>query len=314
MQLSVSLLDALESVLRTGSFEVAAEDLGVTVSALSQRIRQLEERIGAVLVVRGSPCRGTTKGLQLYHHAQLIALQEQSLLKRLGAESEDHHVTISIALNADTLATWFLPAMVNIDRVLLRLSIDDTASGTGMLSRGEAIAAVTINAREVAGCDIFPLGILRYMPVARPDFIERWFPKGITPETIARAPAITYDEKDRLQINWAESICGGKAVPPTHIVSTADGMRLAALAGLGWLLLPLPMVASDLAKGRLKLLTEKNPIDVPLTWQVSRSMRKIMAPITKAVRNAAQTALLPMGAMPTRDAEDGNTSTLGEAV
>ncbi|SPZ33728.1 chromosome replication initiation inhibitor protein [Agrobacterium tumefaciens] len=53
---------AVALVAQTGSFEKAAQVLCVTPSAVSQRIKQLEERLGVVLIVRGNPCVATEKG------------------------------------------------------------------------------------------------------------------------------------------------------------------------------------------------------------------------------------------------------------
>ena len=60
--LDYAALSALVSVVREGSFERAARALHVTPSAISQRIRLLEERVGCTLVVRGQPCRAIDVG------------------------------------------------------------------------------------------------------------------------------------------------------------------------------------------------------------------------------------------------------------
>lgn len=292
MLLDFRQLDALAAVLRTGSFEVAADELCLTGAALSQRIRQLEERIGSVLLVRGQPCSGTAEGLRVLRYAQEVALQEQTLLASLAhASTEKPAIPVSIALNADSLATWFLPAMDGITSVLLKLCIDDMDHGAGMLARGEVVAAVTSEARQIAGCDVYPLGALRYVPVARSDFVQHWLPEGPTAKALARAPTLTYDDKDRLQVSWVKLATGRRIVPPTHIVVTSHGLRNAALAGLGWVMLPLPMAAPELARGRLVTLSDHHPIDMQLTWQVSRLTRGVLDPITQAVRTAAAAAL-----------------------
>ena len=54
--LDYAALAALAAVIREGSFERAASALHVTPSAVSQRIRSLEERVGCALVVREQPC------------------------------------------------------------------------------------------------------------------------------------------------------------------------------------------------------------------------------------------------------------------
>lgn len=294
MILDFRQLDALAAVLRLGSFELAAEELSVTSSALSQRIRQLEERLGAVLVVRGVPCKGTPEGNLVYRHAQEMALREQDLLRQMVDGAANRPIPVAIALNADTLATWFLPAMDGVEGVLLHLSVDDQDHGAGMLGRGEALAAVTLDARQVAGCDTFDLGFLRYLPVARPDFVARYFADGLGPEALGAAPTLTYDDKDRLQASWIAMVTGERIVPPTHMMATSQGLCDAALAGLGWVMLPHPMARPHIASGALTLISDDpaHRIDTPLTWQVSRAAGKLLQPLTKAVRQAAKSALI----------------------
>ncbi|MFY8016875.1 MAG: LysR family transcriptional regulator, partial [Inhella sp.] len=90
MNLDYAQLAALASVVSEGSFEAAARALHITPSALSQRIRQLEQRLGGVLVLRGKPCSITPLGEPLLRHAQQVALLEQGItqaaLKHFGVE------------------------------------------------------------------------------------------------------------------------------------------------------------------------------------------------------------------------------------
>ena len=60
--LDYASLFALSTVVREGSFERAARALNVTPSAISQRIRLLEERVGCALVVRAQPVRRDGNG------------------------------------------------------------------------------------------------------------------------------------------------------------------------------------------------------------------------------------------------------------
>ena len=57
--LDYASLAAVSSVVREGTFERAARALNVTPSAISQRVKQLEERLGSVLIIRGQPCAPT---------------------------------------------------------------------------------------------------------------------------------------------------------------------------------------------------------------------------------------------------------------
>src|SRR6185295_8424697 len=110
LQLDHDHLSALAAVLREGSFDRAARALHVTPSAVSQRIKQLEEQAGQVLVVRASPCRPTAAGEALYRHAQQVALLEADLAGVLAPRPGGGAgpATLAVAVNADSLATWFV--------------------------------------------------------------------------------------------------------------------------------------------------------------------------------------------------------------
>ena len=205
-------LAALSAVLRTGRFERAAQMLHVTQSAISQRVRQLEEQVGTALVIRSQPCRATDAGGRLFRHAEEVRLLEQGARRDLGLEPEneaesDGWPTLRLAVNADSLATWFVPAMACVDSVLFDLVIDDQDHSAEWLRRGDVRAAISGSAKPVQGCDCRPLGALRYLATASPAFVEHWFgADGVTPMRLARAPAITFNAKDRLQTRWAEQV------------------------------------------------------------------------------------------------------------
>ncbi|MCL7464977.1 LysR family transcriptional regulator ArgP [Phaeovulum sp. NW3] len=286
-------LAALAEVLRRGSFEAAAAALHVTPSAISQRIRALEDRMGCVLVRRGTPCTGTETGLRLARHLQQVRLLERDLAAPDAAATTP---VIRLAVNADSLATWVLPALAACAGMLFDLVIDDQDHSDDWLRRGEVLAAVTAAPGPVAGCDSLPLGRLRYIATASPAFVARHFPDGPTAQALMQAPAITFNHKDRLQIDWARQISGGTAgppiAPPTHQIASSQGFVEAALLGLGWGMNPEPLIRDHLAAGRLVALAPA-PLDVSLHWQALRRMRGPLAPLTRAIRAAAAQVLLP---------------------
>ncbi|MDQ2088298.1 LysR family transcriptional regulator ArgP [Marimonas arenosa] len=293
MQFDSRQLAALSAILRLGSFEAAAGALGVTQSAISQRVKALEEQVGAVLVLRESPCRGTEAGIRLTAHAEAVALMEDQVSRDLGrAEPETGPVRVRIAVNADSLDTWFLAALEGHDGLAFDLVVDDESHSADWLRRGEVMAAVTDHARPVQGCDVHALGSLRYVACASPAFMERWFAGGVNAKTLARAPVMQFNEKDDLQANWV-STHFGKPVgqPPAHRVPSSTAFAAGTQHGLGWGMNPVPMVWRQLRRGHLVHLKEEAPLDVPLYWQVSRMLAPVLAPLTQAVRDKAGGAL-----------------------
>jgi LysR family transcriptional regulator, chromosome initiation inhibitor len=287
-------LAALSAVHRRGSFDLAATELHVTPSAISQRIKALEEATGALLIRRGQPCQATETGLRLIRHHDEVALLERTLAADLPGLAPGP-TTLRIAVNADSLATWVIPALAATEGFLFDLVIDDQDVSQDWLRRGDVVAAITSHAGPLQGCDTQPLGALRYRTTASPAFMDRWFPKGPTPETLAKAPALTFSDKDRLQERWVTRQTVGTArrvAFPSHRMASSHAFVDACLLGLGWGMNPEPLVAAHLASGTLVELVPDTPLDVALHWQFTRLAAPALAPLTRAVRTAARAMLV----------------------
>ena len=152
-------LRAVATVVQTGSFERAAKALNVTPSAVSQRVKLLEERLGVVVIERGVPCTATERGEWLCRHMEHVGMLETELMANLpglvGPSEPTPRVTLNIATNSDSLATWFLPAVAAFTRAsdyLLKVAVDDEDHTVEWLQRGRVLAAVTSIAKPVQGC------------------------------------------------------------------------------------------------------------------------------------------------------------------
>ena len=286
------LLAALAAIHRRGSFDLAAASLGITPSAVSQRLKVLEERMGCVLIRRGQPCCATETGLRLIRHHDEVVLLQSQLSKDLP-QLEAGPATIRIAVNADSLATWVIPALSATTGLLFDLVIDDQDHSQDWLRRGEVSAAITSHPGPLQGCDTLPLGSLRYHATASPAYMARWMPDGADKTAFMQAPALTFSDKDRLQGDWLMARLGTRIVFPTHRIASSHGFVDAALAGLGWGLNPEPLIADHLAQGRLRELIPNTPFDVPLYWQFSRLAAPALAPLTRAMREVAARFLQP---------------------
>ena len=285
-------LAALAAVHRRGSFDLAAAALGVTASAISQRVKALEEQTGTLLIRRAQPCTATVAGLRLIRHHDEVSLLEQALhadLPQLGAGP----LTLRIAVNADSLATWVLPALAECEGFLFDLVIDDQDVSQDWLRRGEVVAAITSHATAPSGCDSLPLGALRYLAPASPAYLARWMPDGPTARALAQAPGLTYSDKDKLQECWlARQIYGTRVAFPTHRLASSHGFVEACLLGLGWAMNPEGLTRPHLDTGRLVELVPGASLDVPLHWQFTRLAAPALAPLTRAIRTHARRSLV----------------------
>ncbi|MBO9477313.1 LysR family transcriptional regulator ArgP [Shimia sp. R11_0] len=287
MQIDYAHLAALAAILRTGSFDAAAQDLGVTQSAISQRLKALEERIGMPLVLRGSPCVGTETGRRLAAHLDQVGLLEGALARDLAALSP-RSARLRIAVTADSLATFFLKAVAQVPDLLVDLVVDDQDFSADWLRRGEVVAAVTAHEAPIAGCDSLPLGAMRYIASASPAFVKQHFANGVTPEAISKAPVLIFSSKDRLQHQWVQQTLGVTPTPPSHHLPSAPGFVDASLLGLGWGMNPEPLVRPHLNSGALVPLQPGTPFDTPLFWQSSRLLAPALAPLSKALQQIAR--------------------------
>ncbi len=287
-------LAALAAVHRRGSFDFAAAGLHVTPSAISQRIKALEETTGTLLIRRGQPCTATDAGLRLIRHHDEVTLLERTLAADLPGLSAGP-ATLRIAVNADSLATWVIPALAATTGFLFDLVIDDQDVSQDWLKRGEVVAAVTSHPGPLQGCDTLPLGALRYRATASPAYIRHWFANGVSADALAVAPALTFSDKDRLQDLWVARQTGGtarRAAFPSHRMASSQAFVDACLLGLGWGLNPEPLVARHLGQGALAELVPDTSYDVPLHWQFTRLAAPALAPVTEAVRRSARATLV----------------------
>jgi LysR family transcriptional regulator (chromosome initiation inhibitor) len=276
MEIPLDLARTLAVVIDEGTFEAAARRLRLTPSAVSQRVKTLEQQLGRVLVVRSKPARATDAGAAVVRLARQLALLEHDALAGFGLDATpDRPISVALAVNADSLGTWFLPALARVAEghpVVFDLHRDDQDFTAGLLESGTVMGAVTSQATPVAGCLVRPLGVMRYRAVATPDFVARWSlgsRSGGTPaarEALASAPLVDFDRRDDLQRDFLRARGVDPEVPPRHFVPASNDFATAVKLGLGWGMLPGFQSAAELERGELVLLGGE-PIDVPLYWQ-----------------------------------------------
>lgn len=207
-------------------------------SAVSQRIKSLEQQVGQVLVVREKPCRATTAGIPLLRLAAQTALLESEALAEMGGNASLKRTRITIAVNADSMATWFSAVFDGLGDVLLDVRIEDQDHSARLLREGVAMGAVTTERNPVPGCRVHPLGEMRYLPVASRPFVQRHLSDGFTAAAAAKAPSLAWNRDDGLQDMLVRKAFRRAITRPTHFVPTTEGFTAAARAGLGWGMFP----------------------------------------------------------------------------
>lgn len=267
MSIPIDLARTLAVILDEGTLEAAARRLHVTPSAVSQRVRALEARLGRVVLVRTKPVRATEAGQAVVRLARQLDLLEHDALAGIGAD-EAATAVVPLAVNADSLATWLLPPLARVaerHRVVFQLHRDDQDFTAGLLESGTVMGAITSREAPVAGCRVRAVGVLRYEAVASAGFARRWFPDGVDGDALAQAPMVDFDRRDDLQSRWlADQAPAGS--PPRHLVPASHDFATAIRLGLGWGLLPPFQSEEHVRSGELVLLGGA-PVDVPLFWQ-----------------------------------------------
>jgi LysR family transcriptional regulator (chromosome initiation inhibitor) len=280
MRLDGQQLAAYAAVIELGSFDAAATHLHITPSAVSQRIKALEQRVGQVLVVREKPCRATAAGIPLLRLAAQMALLEAEALAETGDRPLDP-IRVAVAVNADSMATWFTGIFVRLPGLLFDIRIEDQDHSARLLRAGEVMGAVTTERTAVSGCRVRPLGVMRYVPVATPAYLRRYLPAGLTAKAAADAPSLAWNRDDALQDNLLRKVFRRDVPRPVHYVPTAEGFRAAVQAGLGWGMYPEQLIGPDFVR-----IADVH-LDVPLYWQCWKLDSPVVDTVTEAVQGAA---------------------------
>lgn len=290
MEVDLAQLRALRAAVDAGTLDGAARDLHVTPSAISQRLKALEQATGRVLLVRSRPVRVTDHGRAVLRLAREVELLAADTARELADAARP--VTLAVAVNADSLGTWLLPALAPLrDEVLLDLHRADQDDTTALLRDGTVVAAVTAAATAVPGCTSTPLGALRYRPVAVPAFAHKWFRDGLTAAALGRAPVVHFDRDDDLQRGWLRRRTRGRADPPAHYVPSTEAFVQAVLAGMGWAMLSDLQLADPALSSTVVVLDPRAAVDVPLHWQRWKVRSPSLERLTETVVDGGRQAL-----------------------
>ncbi|MCH4250025.1 MAG: ArgP/LysG family DNA-binding transcriptional regulator [Microbacteriaceae bacterium] len=282
---SEQLLTLQESIA-TGSFETTATQLHITPSAVSQRIKSLEELVRQPLVIRSHPLRPTRAGGVLLRLAKQVESLTQDAQRELGMGTSAP--SVPIAVNADSLASWVLRAVAPLaDRAYLEFHRADEHHTGRLLRDGEVLAAITTEPADLPGSEVIPLGSMRYVPLASPGFLARWR-HGAGVGWLRKAPRIDFDTDDTLPLQALRSV--GVVSTAKHLVPSSEALTAAVRAGMGWSMVP----EANLQPGALDDLRPVpglTPIEIPLWWQQGRTPSDELQEVASAIIGGAKGAL-----------------------
>jgi len=225
--------------------------------------------------------------------ARQLARLERDARAELGMSGAGEATRVSIAVNADSLATWLLPALTRVrhrPRLCFELRREDEDHTSALLREGVVMAAVTSSPDPVPGCTVRSLGRMRYRPCAAPGFLARHL-DGPLREVLAEAPVVVFDQRDDFQDAFVRRLGRDGAGAARHYVPTSEGFVEAVAAGLGWGMVPEPQADPLLRAGRLVDFAPDLAVDVPLYWQQWKLDSPALATVADAVVTAAAETL-----------------------
>ncbi|MBP0047960.1 LysR family transcriptional regulator ArgP [Marinobacterium sp. AK62] len=285
--LDMRQLSALAAVVEEQSFERAAQRLHVTQSAVSQRIRQLEERLGQVLVVRSSPVQATPAGLQVLKHYRQVSLLEQELQQALSQQDDAGFTRVAVGLNADSLDTWFPDAIAPLlqqQRLLVDLKVDDQDATQQLLKDGEVIGCITSSPKAMPGCACVPLGVVAYRCLASPGYLARYFPQGVEAARFRQAPIAEFSNKDQLQNRYLMQYFGvGPHEYPRHRIPSSKAFCDVIVRGLACGMVPDQQGNPLIERGEAVDMTPGRYLAVPLYWHVWNLKSQLIRALTDAL-------------------------------
>lgn len=295
-------LECLAAIVEEGGFDRAAQRLNITQSAVSQRLRALEAQVGTVLIVRSRPLRPTAAGNLLLKHTKQLRLLRADLerdLRELAPSSTARareEERISLAINADSIATWALPALNELARQGLPLEIitDDQDFTHEWLREGQVLGCVTTVKQPLRGCKVVALGAMTYVAVAQAALARERFPKGLTPHNFRDAPFVAFNRKDDMQSEFVAKAFGLRRLSLSQLfVPSSEGQVRAVLAGWGASVVPELLVRGLVAQGELVNLAPQAALPIQLYWHCWNLQSEVLDQLSEALTAAAATSLLP---------------------
>lgn len=263
-------LEALAAVIQEGGFERAAGILHITQSAVSQRLKLLEDQVGQLLLIRSSPPRPTEMGRQFLRHFRQVAQLEGDLHIRLNPADDSGCSVFAIGVDRDSLETWFLEALKPLlrkEQILLDLYVADQERTHRLLNDGDVVGCVSDRSNAMQGCVVRYLGHMDYRLLATPAFCSRWFPSGITKDSMKRAPLMTFSRVDKVQGEFLKTVLGEKLPPmPSHYMPSTMQYLNIICSGVAYGTLPDLQTEALLRSGRLVDLAPGKVAQVPLYW------------------------------------------------
>lgn len=289
-------LEAFAAIAEARHFGRAAASLNITRGAVSLRLKALEEEFGTPLVVRDGNIP-TPAGEVLLRHIRVLKILEADTQQQIKP-MDGTRPRVSIAVNADSLATWFEAVAWEIaeNNVALELIVDDQDYTLPLLAKGEAMGCVSTSSNPPTGFLAEPIGMMEYECVANVAFAERFFPRGLGLHSVIAAPAVLYNRKDGLHAQFLERFLDFEVRNyAAHYFPSPSALLAAIEKGIGYGLVPCLQATPLIDSGKLIRLAPDHKVEVKLYWHHWETAPSNAQAISELVVRHARQVLIQRG-------------------
>lgn len=297
MHIDLGQLEALAHIVDCQSFERAAERLCITQSAISQRLRQLEQSLGQRLLVRSTPPVLTEAGQRAMKYYRQVSHLQQDFMADLSGLDASGRQSIAIGVNADSLATWLLDALAPIlaqQNLFVEIKVDDQDRTHELLRSGEVIGCITASDRPVQGCHCVELGVMTYRSLISPAYRTQYFPHGVDAQSMLQAPCVEFNHKDDLQRQYLQRYFNLPYPEYWHRVPSTESFLEFIARGYAWGMVPDVQSWQQRQRGEVEELVPGWTLDIPLNWHIWRMNTRLARQLTEALQRAAEKALMTL--------------------
>ena len=283
-------LAVLETVLRTGSFSRAAEQLFITQSAVSQHIKLLEAELGLLFERTPRQLKPTARAERLRPYLSQGFAQLNEGWRQLKCQDEERVVTVTLL--SSFASRWLLPRLPSFSRccpdVELRLSMNDQLLD---LQTSAIDLAIRFGPGNYPGLQVTHLMDDELFPVASPALLAV---QG-TPQSPAELERFILLKDNSLEsFNWSSwlRLAGVTDFQPRHNLTISDSAQVVnmALAGQGIALARRSLVASELQNGTLRQLFER-VLPCPYAYYLLQSPHRAPRPAVQCFVRWLQQAI-----------------------
>ncbi len=282
-------LRALQAVIEYQSFDLAAKAIGISQSAVTQRIQNFESYLGKKLLVRNAPYHATEDGKSYLNLLRKVTSLENEIMEDF--DTKKTRPTIKLAVNRDSLDLFFLDVLSDnkLSQVItLQIIADDQDNTLKYLKSGQVDMCISSESKPLPNHTTTHLGDMVYSLVCSKKFYQRHFKDGVNKNSLAQAPLVVFDKYDKAQHTYLKENFKIDKITKINLMPSVPSFKKAILGGFGYGLLPFIDMEKEMKKKQLVQLNPVKDFSVPLylhQWEYQREHIKLF---NEKLMNAAK--------------------------